>query len=664
MKTKFSLLIILLISTLRLYSQQIDSVNVDTIQLRETKILSPFRPQLQSATTLQLMSRAYLYTHYQGNEPSVLLQKAPNVTMYSDAGSANGYSYIRLRGIDQTRINMTLNGVPLNEPEDQGAYFSNITNFFSSLQSVEIQRGVASNLNGVTAYAGSIHCESYNLANKPLSELYMGFGSFQTLKSSVAYNSGIQRNFGLYVRGSYSYSAGYKERASNEAKSVFLSTGYFKEHNIIKLTGFLGKQDNQLSWLGAPMDSLVKNKKYNANSKEGDRFMQSLVMLQHTYQPSENWTWNNTVYHGYVDGNYDFDLNNFLQLPLTKEMYNYKLNSTHIGGFSNITRSFKTASITAGVHAYTYARLHRGTEWLQAIQLYENTGYKDDVSGFVNASKDWKSITFYANAQYRKTSFKYDGTVPLPDQNWDFFNYNLGLKYQFNPHVLIYYTHGEVNREPTRNDMFQGNDNLDTISYFVPLQLENVANDELGVKCFYDNWSWNINAFYMIFENELTLNGQFGPTGLALHSNVDDSYRMGVESDLEVKVSDYISLRNILSYMSSMITQNDTSFSPVLTPDFIVNQDLIFHWKDFSFVLSGRYQSDMYIDFANQNKVPEFFTIDAGIGYQYRQCQINLRVDNVLNKTYYSYGEMDINGLPVYHLQAPAFVFLSMRWTL
>ena len=186
--------------------------------------------------------------------------------------------------------------------------------------------------------------------------------------------------FGLYVRASHLESDGYKYRSANEGSSVYYSAGWFGDRQMIKILGFVGHQKNELAWLGVPLDEVLLDPRTNGNSAEDDQFTQSLTTLQYTATLAQGLTLSSALYFNYLEGDYDFDLNNFLGMPSTEEMFNYAFSSHFLGGFANLSYANSTLDIDAGIHANTYDRMHTGSEQTLG-ELYQNTGFKDEVSG-------------------------------------------------------------------------------------------------------------------------------------------------------------------------------------------------------------------------------------------------------------------------------------------
>ena len=600
-----------------------------------------------------------------GQEASFLLSETPSMTVYSDAGSYQGYSYFRLRGIDQTRINMTLDGVPLNEPEDQGVYFSNYPDFFNSVDKIQIQRGVGTSKNGTSSYAGSIQYSSPNLQDSTYKQVGLGYGSYATYRAYGEYNMGLKKNKGLYVRASHLHSDGYKDRSANNSQSVFYSGGIFKEKSIYKLTGFVGQQRNEMAWLGVSEEQINENPRANGNTKEDDRFIQSLIQVQHSYYLSNSASLKSSVFFNYLKGNYDFNLDNFLGLPLSGELYNYAFESYFTGFYSNYNYTKKNINWTTGIHGNSYSRSHTGSE-LSIGQLYTNTGYKKELSGFSKMQYHRGKYSLFADVQVRHTNFDYSGGVAFKQLDWTFLNPKAGVNYELKKNTSLYYSIGKTGREPTRTDLLGGNDDLlaDSLGNAILYinQPEYVVDQELGVRYKRKRFTINANLYYMSFENEIVLNGQFGRNGLALNSNVEQSIRTGLEIDASAKIKKW-KFVHASSFNYSQIKQQATEFTPILTPACIVNQDVIYTYKQWEAGLTGRYQSSSFIDFANENKLDSYVLLNFRLSYQWNKWGATVFVNNLLNTQYYNNGYVDYDGTNKYFVQAPLNFYTKLNYT-
>lgn len=603
-----------------------------------------------------------------GQEPSFLLSTTPSITVYSDAGSMQGYSYFRLRGIDQTRINISLDGVPLSEPEDQGAYFSNYPDIFNSLSKVQIQRGVGTSKNGTASYGGSVQLFSPNLHNGSVTNLGADYGSFNFYRVFGEVNSGIKNGKGIYVRAANLHSDGYKYHSGNSSRSIFMSGGIFRPKVSWKTNLFTGHQKNNLAWIGVS-DSLIKiNRRTNANSNgETDCFFQYFSQFQNSIVIGENSTLQSCIYYIFLDGNYNFDLNNFIGLPSNKEMFNYAVQSNWLGYFMNYTYSNKEFNWTVGGHTFMYNRKHVGSEKTLG-ELYSNTGYKNEVS--MNTKLEYKLISLlqaYLDLQYRYTEFNYKGSVPFDKLHWNFFNPKVGILYTPTRNLTFYYSVGRTSREPTRNDMFKGNDNLEadenSLLTINNTQAERVTDHEAGVRLQHKNIAIDGNVYYMNFKNEIVLDGKFGPNGLALTKNVAKSYRMGVEVSIRYQCGNFL-FSNNSSWNQSRIKQQNVKFSPILTPSLIINQGIEYSRNPFTVAIDGRYQSSSYIDFAEQVKIAPYFLAGISSSYVYKSFKLTFRLNNITNAKYYNNAYVDFDSNSKYFVQAPINFLISLKYTL
>ena len=643
-----------------------DSTLISNDTLETITISSSYLAQKETPFTYTNLYNRKLDKINYGQEASFILSQTPSITAYSDAGNYQGYSYFRIRGIDQTRINMTLDGVPLNEPEDQGVYFSNYPDFLNSIGQLQIQRGVGTSKNGSASYGGSVQFTSPKLSEKAKKEIGIGYGSYNQYRIYGEFNSGLKKNKGLYLRASHLHADGYKERSANTSSSVFYSAGIFNKNATWKATGFIGTQKNELAWLGVSQAEIDLNPKTNANTEEDDKFSQALLQLQHISYLSESSTLQASIYYNFLDGNYDFDLNNFLGLPPTPEMFNYALSSHFIGGFSNYTYEKDWLTAVAGFHLNRYERTHEGSERTIGY-LYRNTGFKNEISIFTKATIEVGLLTFLADLQWRKTNFDYDGNVELDQLDWTFFNPKFGITITPNTNFNIYYSIGKTGREPTRTDLFKGNDNLGTDLFGNPdlgiTEAEYVVDHELGLRITRNIFKANLNIFYMDFRDEIVLNGQFGPNGLALNENVDKSYRSGLEFDIKYLIFKRLAINQNLAYTHSKIEDAGITFEPILTPSFIFNNSLSYPIKAFTISLDARYQSSSYIDFANEEKIDGYVLLNARVRYALKKFSATVFLNNLNNKQYYNNGYVDFDGTPKYFIQAPFHIFTALTYT-
>jgi len=673
---KLSILFSLLFIVIFGYSQNIKSdsgyrLTKDTIKLNEVTIssFSPYQASNIMPITFRNLTKADLGLKNYGQEPSRILSTTPSVTTYSESGGDWGYSYIRLRGIDNTRINVTLNGVPMNEPEDQGCYFNNYPDFLQSVDMLQIQRGTGMTKNGSASYVGSMNFESYKPQNSNVGA-YLGYGSWNSSKLSINTEQNWKQG-GLYLSLSNLQTDGYKYHSGNTSKSAFLVGNYTIGKNQFKFIGFAGEQQNQLAWMGVPMDSINVDRKYNsATVREVDHFNQYHLQFHHLYNINNISKFNYCIYYNYLNGWYTYDGQHNGTWDTTSNgvynLYGYHLYSNFLGGNVNYSIKLGHFDLYAGVNGSKYSRKHEGST--NDVHTYTNIGYRDDLSGFLKGIFNIGNFNLYGDVQYRYTTFVYDGDVYLQHFIWNFFNWSGGIEYKVK-HNILYYSIGQTHREPIRNDMFGGYDNLLCDStgkaVFYNLKPEEVLDQEFGYRYILGNMSLNVNLFYMMFHNELVLTGAYGPTGLPLHENVDQSYRSGFEFDFKYKWKFGLTITQNISYSHSEITWTSTKTTPVLTPEWLSNTEVNYNYKWFIIGLTGRYQSFSYIDILNNYSIPSSYTLNAMVGLKWKWGEWDVYLNNITNEKYLSSGMMstDVNGnpLPLYYVSSPINFFTGLK---
>lgn len=604
-----------------------------------TATVTAYRADLRTPVTFKNIEKQDIEKVYFGQEPTAVLSYTPSITATSDGGNFVGYSSFRIRGIDQTRVNVTLDGVPLNEPEDQGLYFNNYPDFFNSVNSIQIQRGVGTSSNGVSAFGGSINMTSADVFAPKQLGVGFGYGAFNTGRLYAEYNSGKnEKGYGAYVRASYIGTDGYVDNAFHRGKSAFYGVGRQWNDNTLKLVGFIGNQQNGMAWMGATQEMLDESPTANGNTvNEQDDFTNALTSLQYT-KLFEKTRVNATAYYSYLNGNYDIDLNNFG----IDAWQNIALLHNYYGGFLNVTHYMNKLNLTYGVHGNQFDRSHTGSfdipDW-----DYANTGYRQTFSAFAKAHYEVGKIRLYADVQERLTSFTYDGSQNMPEQNWAFFNYRAGLNYKINDRYNVYYSYGQTSREPTRNDLFRGNDDLDLSYYddgiFQEITPEQVQDHEFGFKFNSGKLAFQLNGYFMGFDNEITLLGAIGPNGLQLSGNVDNSYRTGAELDLGYKVNDSFRLMAQATQSENKIIQDGVEFNHVLTPSTVVNVGGEYDLREFTLGISGKYQGEAFLDLANTEQVDGFALIDLRGTYHIDEsADFSLYLNNITNQTYNTSG--------------------------
>lgn len=593
----------------------------------------------------------------QGFEPSLFVLKTPNVTMSTDNGTPFGYTYFRIRGIDQSRINVTLNGMPLNDPEDQGVFFSNIPNFMDNVESFQVQRGVGTSSNGVSSFGGSINYNTPNGTNKETSVKYM-VGSFSTVRVGGLYSSGLlNKKYSVSLNANTFRTDGYKYNSGARGYSLFLNARYVGEVDKFRLTVLNGRSRNGMSWQAVSESDIANDPRTNYNEENSwDNFSQTIIQLEHSKKLTNTSNLTTSIFYNKLEGAYDYIMDGTKNLSLNADLYGV------ISNFNHTTNNFK---LDYGISANMYDRKHSYTF------AENNTGHKNEASNFLKVKVGLGKLSLFADAQIRFVEFTYDGDVSLPygTINWKFFNPKGGARYSFRNNRLVYFSVGKSHREPTRTNMFNGYDYLDATVGFNNVKPESVVDYELGYKNFGDKLNLEFNLFYMDFKNEITLLGGVTPSGVPITGSVDRSYRQGIELDLNYKVTKNILVSYNESLTDAKVRNVGESFSPILTPKTIRNISLAYSTNRFLFQVTSRHQSSSFIDLSNDNTIDAFTVYDINIKYTENNWTTMLTIGNLTNKRYYTNGNMvGRDFLPSAERQlfvnSPLNAFLTLKYTL
>src|SRR5262245_37020119 len=284
-----------------------------------------------------------------------LLKDVPSVTQYSDAGNGSGYAYLFLRGIPQTRLNVTLDGVPLNEPEDSALYFVDFADFASSLESLQVQRGVGTSSVGTASYAGSVNFASVDLAERARLEGRVGTGSFGTTRATLGLQSGvIGPRLRFYARGSWQETDGFRDRSGVDQKSVFYGASRQDDRSFLKVFGFVGREETQLAFLAVEPAVLEQDLRFNPMSpEEKDRFGQQFVQAQYTRFLSAHTSLAGQLYYNGAGGFYRIWAD-----PEHSQLYQYDLDWHFVGGLATFRHVEGPLDLTAGAHVNGYESDH------------------------------------------------------------------------------------------------------------------------------------------------------------------------------------------------------------------------------------------------------------------------------------------------------------------
>jgi iron complex outermembrane receptor protein len=574
-------------------------------------IVSATRAGEKTPMAYSNISKEAIKKNNTGNDIPYILSMTPSLVETSEAGIGIGYTSMRIRGIDPTRINVTINGIPLNDSESHGVYWVNLPDIAASVQDIQIQRGVGSSTNGSGAFGASINLRTNNVNFDPYTELNSTFGSFNTFKNSVQIGTGlIKDKFSFDGRFSNVQSDGYVDYSGSKHESFFLSGTYYKNKTFIKANVFRGKEKTGISWWGIPEESLETNRTYNpageyvdfnGNTKyyedQTDNYTQTHYQLILSNELSRSLNFNLALHYTKGEGYYE-------QYKESDEFSNYNLPNIFLGDSiltigsgilvfpdSTITNSdiirrkwmdndfygvtyslnYNKKNIDAiiggawnkydGDHFGTILWSEFGNNLEKDYEWYNNNGTKTDfnIFGKINYTV-FSRLHIYGDLQYRNVRYKMTGIDDdfknlEQSHNYDFFNPKAGLFFDVNNQFDSYFSIAVANREPTRSDFKNAiGDDKATPKH------ETLYDFELGGNYKSKKLLLSANLYYMMYDNQLVNTGKKSSVGYDIQDNVEDSYRTGIELMSNFSINDFLSWQVNLTLSSNKIN-NFTEYS-------------------------------------------------------------------------------------------------------
>lgn len=531
------------------------------LQNMEAVYVTATRAGENTPTAYTNVTREALQKNNLGPDLPVLLDNTPSVVYTTDAGAGIGYTGIRIRGSDATRINVTLNGIPVNDAESQQVYWVNTPDIVNSTSGIQIQRGVGSSTNGSSAFGGQISLQSTAVAEKAYGEAGVALGSFNTFKGNIRGGTGkLKCGFFADASGSWIRSDGYIDRASSNLRSWFAQMGWAGNNTIIKALYFGGREKTYQAWYGVPQDSLVTNRTFNIAGtdffaknppyeNETDNYGQDYFQLHLTQRLPQNLQLNVALFATLGRGYYEqykvaADIQNYFddysstETDLVRQRW---LKNVFYGGTYSLTYSKKNIDVTVGGLVSQYRGSHFGRVVWNAAGLpidrnrnyYLGNSLKTDINVYAKVNYVlFKKLNLYADVQYRFIDYSTKGD----DNNnvvydfaarWHFFNPKAGLLYKVKEAHHLYASYALGNREPNRDDV------LDALVAPKPEMMHNV---EAGYKFLHDKFPVSINYYLMHYKNQLVLTGRLNDVGNPVKANVPVSYRTGVELNGSIRI--------------------------------------------------------------------------------------------------------------------------------
>ena len=611
----------------------------------------------------------------------ILLKNTPSVVTHSDAGAGIGYSSIRIRGSDQTRVNVTINGIPYNDSESMQVYWVDLPDFASSIENIQIQRGVGTSTNGPGAFGGSINIQTNSASENPFFEINNTLGSFGTVKNSVGFSTGFIDNFELSGRVSRIKSDGYIDRSGSNLRSYFLQGVYRDENTLIKVLNFAGHEITDQAWYGVDSSTLETNRKYNMAGEYYDEFGNTLYYEDQVDNYKQNHLqihWNQIYQNGW-NSNFGIHFTNgkgfFENYNLGYGSSDYIdrrwLDNDFYGILYSLNKKTEDFNANIGGSLNKYNGLHYGEYlWYDQInspvnqydfkeKFYDDFGDKGEFN--IYAKIDYyitDKLTLYGDLQFRNikyeagisanstlTGYIEDGFENL-DKSFNFFNPKFGLFYNLNDNNNLFFSFARAHREPTRTDYANGNPNEEKLDDF-----------ELGWKLNSNNLVLSLNAFYMIYEDQLVLTGQRDINGYEIRRNIGESYRVGIEFDSSIKLNNKLNIETNFSLSENKNKDFYSTFDGNLknfgntdlaySPNLILNNILNFNPnKKVLISLRSKYVGEQFFAQTNSpiSKLESFFINDINFVHDIDLPNISddikfkVLVNNLFDYKYSAYG--------------------------
>lgn len=660
-----------LIDTLYGSKQNLDEVIVSSMRVKYTS------PVSHSNVTKDELSKKNL-----GQDLPILLNYLPSVVTTSDAGAGIGYTGIRIRGVSAQSTNITINGIPFNDAESHGAFWVNLPDFSSSIESLQVQRGVGTSTNGSGAFGASINILTDLVSELPYAEISNSFGSYNTRKHTIKFSTGkINQFFELSGRLSKIDSDGYIDRAYSDLKSYFLQATFQRGNTFLKGLSFGGHEKTYQSWYGLTIDQVKENRRQNPYTYENeiDNYKQDHYQFHWNQKLNQNWSTNlglNYTYgRGYFeqyreddsvgtyggilisdidsDGNETGTTDLIRRRWLDNDFYVINASAKYTG--NRLDMIFNSSYSTYSGDHYGEIVWARNFSKDSSIRdrYYDGNGKKTDFSVFAKASYDLSDeLELYGDIQFRNVTYKTSGITSdlvnmLIDESFGFFNPKFGLSYKIRPNSILYGSYSRANREPSRSD-YEANENI---------RPEQLNDFEIGWRYKKNGLRFNLNTYYMLYNEQLVLTGELDDVGSPIRTNSGSSYRIGIESELELKLSSNLSLKNnftlssnknkkILSkFNGSVFDFGKTNIS--FSPNLISSNSLIFSPNNnlmISFL--SKYVGKQYmgnIDAVN-SILDSYFVSDINFSYKiisnlvFDEIIVSGLVNNVFNNEYVSNG--------------------------
>ncbi|MEQ9590969.1 MAG: TonB-dependent receptor [Cyclobacteriaceae bacterium] len=688
----------------------------EDVRFTDEVVVYATRATEKSPTTFTNIGKVEIQKQNFGQDLPFVLNWTPSLVATSDAGAGVGYTGLRVRGSDATRVNVTINGIPLNDSESQGVFWVNIPDIATSTQSIQVQRGVGTSTNGAGAFGASINLNTNHRYDEPYADIINSYGSFNTHRHTVGFGTGlIDKKFTFDGRASLIKSEGFIDRAVSDLKSFYMAAGYYGKKTMVKAIVFGGSEVTYQSWYGVPesrlnndVDAMLTtaaaegwnqdqtDNLLNSNSRtfntytykdQVDNYAQDHYQLHISHQFNPNLIANAALHYTYGRGFFE-------EYKLDQSLNDYGVPDAVVGAetiantdlirrrwldndFFGVTYSLsydkgRYSGILGGA-ANRYIGDHFGEIiWAEVAltapkdyRYYDNRGDKDDFNIFWKSNyKLTSQLNGFVDLQYRRIDYTASGIEndqePVSvDEEFNFFNPKVGLTYEWPRRGQLYASYSIAQREPVRNDF------IDAPTGTKP-KPEKMQDLEIGWRLKKSNYFVNVNYYMMNYKDQLVLTGELNDVGSSIRTNVDQSYRTGVEvegmmrfsrrlswglnftlSENRIKnftevIYDYGLAFDEFNEVKNQLSDVDISFSPSLIAGSMLTYS---PFPGFESTLLTKYVGDQFLDNTSNadRQIDAYFTNDLRLTYSFqpsfmKSVSMSLLINNLLDMEYESNG--------------------------
>ena len=663
--------------------QETDSLEGQKVVLDEV-FVSAIRVTKQSPVTFSNLTKEDIKPRNLGQDIPVLMNFLPSVVTTTDAGAGVGYTGIRVRGSDATRVNVTINGIPYNDAESQGTFWVNMPDFASSTESLQLQRGVGTSTNGAGAFGASLNVLTDGFSKDAYGQISTSIGSYSTLRNNLKFSTGLLNDH-IEISGRLSKikSDGYIDRARSDLESYFLQAAYKDDNTLVKALMFGGHEVTYQAWYGIDRQTLETDRTFNPSgiytdldgntqfhNNEVDNYKQDHAQLLWNEQISNFWSTNIALHYTRGRGYFeqykeadDFSTYGFEPLIVDGNEVNTTdlirrrwLDNDFYGTVFSANYKKDKLDLIMGGGLNKYEGDHFGEViWARYAsnssykdRYYDDSSTKTDFNLYAKANyqltDQW---SLYGDLQYRTVWYKANGDeTGLVDDTFNFFNPKAGVTFDLNANNNFYLSYAVANREPNRNDYESGNPKPEKLNDF-----------ELGWRYVSTNVQVNTNLYYMNYKDQLVVTGELNDVGAPLRENVGDSYRFGLEVDANIRLGDKFSVRPNIAISDNKnkdffidrdgLLQGLGDTNIAYSPGLVAGNILSYMPSEvLSLSLYSKFVGEQYLSNTDTeaSKLDSYFTNDFNVTYEVKMNRVvksivfSGLVNNIFNEKYVSNG--------------------------